>query len=334
MTKRPGFTLIETMAVIGIISILIALLLPAVQSAREAARRLQCQNNLHQLGVATQAYIGVSQCFPPAVTQLTDIQYGGFFSIQVHLLPYLERAPVFDAINFAVGTWPLNALGAYPGSYMVNISNASNATLMNLQVSNFLCPSDGGAFAATGNNYRGNVGVGPDWGTLAEFPDSGNGLFPEVGPVWISQVPDGLSHTVLFSERLRGSGLTKAGGLDPARDIYSNAIPDYTADQLLKACRIASRPSNRHGSTSSGEMWFWTGRNNTLFNHAQTPNGLIPDCAFGGSIPPTDMSTARSLHPGGVNAAMGDGSVRFYQETIASAVWRAFGTRNGGEVVD
>ena len=334
MTRRRGFTMIELLAVIGVISILIALLLPAVQSAREAARRAQCQNNLHQLGIATQAYVGVAQCFPPTATQLTAPSYGGFFSVHVHLLNNLDQSPIYNTINFLVGTWPLNALGVTPGQDIVGIANGANATSMYLQISSFLCPSDGGAFAGTGNNYRGCVGVGPDWGTTPEFPDSGNGLFPEVGPVWASQVPDGLSHTVLFSERLRGSGLPRNAGLNPVRDIFANPIPDFTADQLLTACQIAARPGKDFGSTQSGEMWFWTGRNNTLYNQAQTPNGRIPDCAFGGSIPPTDMCTARSLHPGGVNCALGDGSVRFVPETIALPVWRALGTRNGGEVVD
>ncbi len=334
MNSRRGFTLIELMVVIGIISILISLLLPAVQGAREASRRLQCQNNLRQVALAVSSYTATHQCYPPASTQLTDKYYGGFFSIHVHLLPFVDQRPLYDSINFTLGTWMTNALKAYPGSSTnINLANPSNSTSMNVQIAGLLCPSDQGAFLATGVNIRGNVGVGPAYGTLPETPDSGNGIFPEIGPIWPSQVADGLSQTVMLSERLRGSGL--ASGLDPRRDVFQMIpTPDYTADQLLLACMITARPGVTDGSTQFGMRWFWTGRNNTLYNHAQEPNGRIPDCEYGNAMPPEDLSTARSWHPGGVNAALCDGSVRFFQETIARAVWRAFGSRNGGEVVE
>ncbi len=333
MNARRGFTLIELLAVLGIISILIGLLLPAVQAAREASRRLQCQNNLRQLGLAVQAYVGIHQAFPPATTNGAVTHYGGFFSIHVHLLPYVERTAIYDSVNFVLGTWPTTALlFSVKGMPFEQTANAAAATAMNQQISTFLCPSDAGQFASTGNNYRGNVGVGPGYGVTTELPDSGNGIFNEVEIVRISQVPDGLSHTALLSERLRGSGL--ASGFDPRRDLYQTMAPIVTADGALKACRIAARPGNTVGSTVMGSIWFWTGRDNTLYTHTQNPNGRIPDCANGGALPQQDMSTARSNHPGGVNAAMCDGSVRFFQETISIPVWRAFGTRNGGEIVD
>ena len=107
-----------------------------------------------------------------------------------------------------------------------------------------------------------------------------------------------------------------------------------TADQLLIACAIAARPGNAPGFVDSGRWWFWTGRERTLYNQAQVPNGSIPDCTYGGMTPMIDMATARSPHPGGVNVLMGDGSGRFVSDSIAQPVWRAFGTRNGGELVD
>ena len=106
-------------------------------------------------------------------------------------------------------------------------------------------------FDETGNNYRGNAGVGPDWGTSAEFPDSGNGIFPEIGPIRMSQVPDGLSHTAAFSERLRGSGGTT--GLDPQRDIYQATSIYYTADQLLVACQAAAQSPEHVGQPPERE---------------------------------------------------------------------------------
>ncbi|RUL88321.1 DUF1559 domain-containing protein [Tautonia sociabilis] len=334
---RSAFSLIELLVVIGILGLLAALLMPAVQSAREAARRAMCQNNLHQIGLALHAYHDANTTFPPATTAygVRARCYGGLYSIHTRLLPYLDQRPLFDAINFDTGTWPtISHLSHGPAG--CHDSNIFNLTVMETQMDLFLCPSDGGPFAETGNSYRGNVGVGSHWGVTAEHPDSGNGIFPEAdGPISISRVPDGLSHTVAFSERLRGSG--REGRLSPERDVFSFAdgLIVLTADDLLKVCRISARPSNpQEGFVRTGRRWFWTGRGNTLYNHAQAPNGVIPDCTAGGPVIETDMFTARSWHRGGVHALMADGSLRFVSETIATPVWRGFGSRNGREPVD
>jgi len=333
LSGHNAFTLIELLATLGVLSILVALLLPAVQSAREAARRSQCQNNLHQIGLALHSYHALHNCFPVAATSLKRSHgsfYGGFYSVQVRLLPHLDQAPLFDAVNFQTGTWPLD-------TFMVPITdrelqiNSANSTVYLTAIGAFLCPSDGGPFQDTGNNYRGNTGVGPFSSPWAESPDSGNGLFPEHGPITIPQVTDGLSHTVAFSERVRGSGREPP---DPVRDTYKRTGIVHTADQLLTACRIAARPSNLSGFVDNGRWWFWTGRERTLYNHAQVPNGSIPDCTYGAFTPAIDMATARSMHPGGVHVLMGDGSGRFIPDSIAQGVWRGLGTRNGGELVD
>lgn len=106
-----------------------------------------------------------------------------------------------------------------------------------------------------------------------------------------------------------------------------------TADQLITACRLAAR-SNGRSFVDGGRWWFWSGRERTLYNHAQAPNGRVPDCLFWSMISSAGMATARSLHPGGVNVGLGDGSVRFVKDSIVPSVWRAIGTRNGGELVD
>jgi prepilin-type N-terminal cleavage/methylation domain-containing protein/prepilin-type processing-associated H-X9-DG protein len=330
--RRPGFSLIELLVVMGIIGVLIALLLPAVQAAREASRRLACQNNLHQLGLALHAYEQSNGTFPPALSQLTDQEYGGFYSIYARMLPHLDQGPLYNAINFPIGTWPTDSY-LFPLGTTRDRMNAVNGTVMHTTLNVLLCPTDGGPFAATGCSYRGNAGVGPGWGTTFEHPDSGNGLFPEIGPVSSAQVADGLSHTVAFSERLRGSGRA-SGRLSAERDVFRNST-GFTrdADDILQACRIAARPSNS-GYTRSGKWWFWTGRENTLYVHAQVPNGIVPDCTYGGALPALDMFTARSRHPGGVNVLMGDGSGRFVSESIDRGAWRGLGSRNGGELVD
>ena len=106
------------------------------------------------------------------------------------------------------------------------------------------------------------------------------------------------------------------------------------ADDLLVACRIAARPGNDRVLNDTGDNWFWTGLAQTHYGHAQAPNGEVPDCLHGATTPAAGLATARSAHPGGVNAAMADGSVRFVRSSLARTTWRALGTRNGGELVD
>lgn len=332
-SKRLGFTLIEMLTCLGVLSILMALLLPAVQASRESARRARCQNNLHQIGVAMHSYAASNNCFPPVVTSRKysdEYWYEGLFSVQCRMLSYLDQASLFNATNFTIGTFPLDTYYFEP-TWSLRHINPANSTVYRSGIGGFLCPSDGGPFGETGNNYRGNTGVGPWYSTWAESPDSGNGLFPELGMVTPARVPDGLSHTVAFSERLRGSNRQPP---DPERDMFKRMGIVNTADQLLMACKIAGRPSDTPGYVTNGQWWFWAGRERTLYNHAQAPNGSIPDCTFGGCIPMLDMATARSRHPGGVNVLMGDGSGRFVPESIALPVWRGLGTRNGRELVD
>ena len=138
--RQGGFTLIEVLVAIGIVGILIGLLLPAVQATREAARKAQCQNNLHQIGLALHAYHEANGCFPPAVTQLNRKEYGGYYSIHTRLLPYLDQGPSFNAINFETGTWPTDTFYVHPGLKRT-ILNRNNATAMNSSISVFLCPS-------------------------------------------------------------------------------------------------------------------------------------------------------------------------------------------------
>ncbi len=342
--SRAGYTLIELLTTIGIIGVLVGLLLPAVQSAREAARRGQCLANLHQIGLAVHAYHADNGCFPPVMTRLkpADWEYGGFYSTLTRLLPYLGQGPTYNAINFEIGTWPTDSLYVLPPGNKL-LLNAANATAMGVQISLFLCPSDGGPLERMGNNYRGNCGVGPFNATSAHHPDSGNGIFPERGVIRMSQVPDGLSHTAAFSERLRGSarrGWSASTGywalLDPTRDVFpvAEGLLPLDGDTMLQACQISAHAQASNGDVTSGRTWFWMGREHTVYDHAQEPNGRVPDCAFFGVITRIGLATAKSWHRGGVNVLMGDGSTRFVQETIARPVWRAFGTRNGGELVD
>jgi prepilin-type processing-associated H-X9-DG protein len=308
----------------------IALLLPAVQSARESARRSICQNNLRQIGLAMHVYQSSSGCFPTACTNRRlgpDLTYGGQFSIFIRLLPGLEQTNLYSSVNFDVGCWGTTNIqnGYITGGAAYRVNSTSFQTSLAILV----CPSDGVGSLAHEVSYRGNQGVGGGYGTTAEFPDSANGIYPIRGYVSADRVPDGLSHTVALSERLCGSNPFSA-----ERDVFPLQGFARTADDLMTACRVAARPQNIPNAVLDGGAWWaYTGIGQTLYTHAQPPNGSIPDCAIF-AVPPIGMMTARSNHPGGVNALMGDGSLRFVGETIAVGVWRGLGTRNGGELVD
>ncbi len=188
-SESKGFTLIEMLVVIVIISILVGLTLPAVQAAREAARRAQCANNLKQIGIALNAYHAAKNCFPyqssrlpqhfvptPCDSALTGSPQN--LSILFRLLPELDMFNVFAGTNIDFEYCP--AEGIYP--------HPSNVTTLAITVSSFLCPSD--ALSITGaypSSYRGNVGVGPHWARSSEAPDSGNGFFPWAGPGRVSE---------------------------------------------------------------------------------------------------------------------------------------------------
>ena len=328
-TRRAGFTLIEVLVVLGIIGILVGLTLPAVQSARESARRAKCQSSLHQIGLAIDNYHQAFDCFPIGYAFkdfARSYRYYGFYSMHARLLPFLGLLATYDAINFAVSSAP------EPITPLEVAGNAANHTALNTKIDLFLCPSDGGPLAESGTNYRGNVGVGPMNSTSIEFPDSNNGLFPELGFVRAAFVPDGLSHTAAFSERLRGSGQTNAPM--PERDFWRSIGFVSTADDQLKTCQIVGRPPGANAFVDAGRWWFWIGRERTLYTHTQSPNGPVPDCLDLGVQTALGMATARSWHPGGINVLMGDGSCRWVSSTINQAVWRGLGTRNGGELVD
>jgi len=317
------------------IGLLIALLLPAVQAAREAARRAQCINNLKQLGLALHSYESSYRSFPlnwtdPRVDPARgNPWYIGArpFSALTRLLPYLEQQPLYAAINFEVETFPSNDVSSFPFP--------QNLTAFQTTLGVFLCPSDG-AWGPTsyGCNYRGSYGVGPGIATNQQTYDSGNGFYSFPGVLGPHSFPDGLSHTVAYSERLRGTGEGDRGTV-PARDFGDIGVNRYCisrdADYALRCCQLASTkgfPAYR----MAGFTWFFGDYGCTAYNHAQQPYGRIPDAIAGGVW--EGIATARSLHPGGVNSLMADGSARFMSESIARKVWRALGTRNGDELVE
>jgi prepilin-type processing-associated H-X9-DG protein len=236
------------------------------------------------------------------------------YSALTRLLPYLDQQPLYASINFNVETFPVDDWTVFPF--------LQNQTAFMTNVAVYLCPSDGVSTPSPyGCNYRGNYGVGPVIMTTQETYDSGTGFYTFPGVLGPQSFPDGLSHTAAYSERLRGTGDSNV--LAPARDFGNILVGvncvDRDTDYALKCCQLAATKNFPAYRTAA-------------YNHAQEPNGRIPDAVAVG--PWWGIATARSLHPGGVNSLMADGSVRFVKDSIARKVWRGLGTRNGDELVE
>jgi prepilin-type N-terminal cleavage/methylation domain-containing protein/prepilin-type processing-associated H-X9-DG protein len=330
--RRGGFTLIELLVVIAIIGVLVALLLPAVQAAREAARRAQCTNNLKQLGIALHNYhaslnsFPVGFLFPQANAVAPGIPALHYrWSVLAQLSPYLEQSNVYNALNM---NWPIaaGASGAYgvgPWTFF-----PANQTVRQTAVSLFLCPSDTGARVdplSAPTNYAFCTGDGGNGGDATGAP----GVFLLERAVTIAAITDGTSGTIAASESLLGTSTAAvpAGG----------AVP---ADPRRAMARSASLPLTDASCRAAGAGWrqdkgngWWDGdHRSTLYNHAMTPNARASDC-WGSSPHNPAWRAARSLHPGGVNALYADGHVGFAKDGVAPAIWQAAATRAGGEVV-
>ena len=354
---RRGFTLIELLVVISIIAVLIALLLPAVQGAREAARRTQCVNNLKQLALAVHNYhtssnVVPAQCMSPG-GQAT-ISQGWAPPWTLAILPQLEQAAMFSAYNFGA---PAVVLGGGAGQ--------ENTTVTYTQLATFLCPSEDTAvrpsLAAT-TNYVGNYG-GPGQiqcyaGTIAPLVDlnrvfngSGAPSFGRTGPVTLEGIRDGLSQTALISERLHGldgDPTVYPGTADGKRGVFSVA-PGGTgfnsgatgATTFVTACKAlpaatASANSDHLGNNMFASYPWHLGMVN--YNHLGPPNSLscmntTADASWLTYVGPFGSTPATSNHPSGVNLALTDGSVRFVKDSVALPVWWGLGTRNGREVI-
>ncbi len=347
---RCGFSLIEVLVVISVVSLLMALLLPAVQAARVAARRAQCGNNLRQIGLALHAYEGAFGSLPTGRTKTYDPRFSGpnppctsrmvDKSFLVMLLPQLEQASLYNSINQSL-----------------TVFGRENRTIFPISVGVFACPSDpesGNArdgditriidlgLASSGEQVR--VSFTSYSGCFGSFdvtalptPDNGcfvpvslaaqsNGCLGDAAPIRLASVGDGLSQTILVAEK----ATTKFRKLDDVDPLFFS----------------------RYGWYFSGNM------GDTLFTTFYPPNMDMKVSALAG---PRQTYAASSLHPGGLNVLLGDGSVHFIKDSIETwpfdpllgqpvgatrnvngwwdglppfGVWQKLSTRSSGELID
>ncbi len=308
-------TLVELLTVIAIVGILIALLLPAVQSTREAARRMSCQNNLRQLGLALQNHHAATKRFPPG----RGGPFPRVFSAHAFLLPYCEGT-AYGQIDL---TRPPITFTLSSGAVLDGSANQRAAAAA---VPVFLCPSEiasggrvpGSSFGAT--NYASCAGSGTiGHGTLSDA----DGVFYSASQTRFRDLLDGSSHTAAFSERILGGSVPAAasGPADPRFSIWEFADRrDTTAAQC----------GERGGGSwydDRGEKWIMGNYGNTLYNHALPPNGRDWDCM--NITQQMGLMAARSFHPGGVHVALCDGSVRQLSDSVDLSLWRGLATRDG-----
>jgi prepilin-type N-terminal cleavage/methylation domain-containing protein len=341
--QRRAFTLIELLVVIAIIGILIALLLPAVQQAREAARRTQCTNNLKQIGIAVHNYVSTYNVLPfgkggSYATSLPGTPVYARWSAQSQLLQYIEQGALFNSINFFLPPETPGMQGDVPFMPPYQNPNRENSTASRTQVNTFLCPSDGPPLAewVGGVNYLGNqqswaCDLGENSPSVVAPSEQNRGVFYFLSNVSMADVTDGLSNTSFFSEKVRGTGTRD-------RDARSDqmVIAAVTSlDATLQACRASNPLTATRLTSRQGMSWVMGEMCCTTYNHVDVPNAhTCAGLGFPGTMANMPMQVPpSSKHPGGVNLLMGDGTVRFVKDTISLATWRALGTRNGGEVV-
>lgn len=312
MNRKPrGFTLVELLVVIAIIGILVALLLPAVQAAREAGRRSQCINNLKQFILAAQLHHDAKKALPPSKSQGTD------YSTHAFLLPFMEQANVNNLIN-----------------YNIDADDPGNAAAMATEIPIFNCPSDPQSSVPAGwagTSYRSNQGSG----LLNGLPSASgpNSLLPEPNGPFIPRkfltfaaIKDGLSNTAAFSEHGKGDF---NNAVSTYTDTFRPGTYPNTADEAVTMCAaVDPNDLSKQGVSDVGAPWILGYHSVTNYFHVAPPN--FRSCMF----PPGRIATtAQSEHPGGVQVALCDGSARFVSDTININVWRAIGSRNGGEAV-
>jgi prepilin-type N-terminal cleavage/methylation domain-containing protein len=334
---RPGFTLIELLVVIAIIAIIMALLLPAVQQAREAARRTQCRNNLKQIGVALHNYLDVFNRFPPSfciTAGTTSTGNNGSWSIHGRILPYIEQSSAFAKVRLDVA-WdqPPNSATGVP----------------TLQILTYKCPSDPNSnltrVDARGNPLTQPHTYGFNFGTWRVFHPAtgtgGDGSFFVNSSLTTSSFTDGTSHTLAAAEvKAFTPYFRNTADPGPTAPASTAALAGYAAGAQFK---LGPNTNDNTGHTEWCDGRVHHEGITTVF----TPNTFVRYLHSDGRTYDVDYNsrqegqsltqptyaavTARSHHVGLVQVLLMDGATRAVNSNVSLAIWRALGTRAGGE---
>lgn len=326
---RRGFTLIELLVVIAIIAVLIGLLLPAIQQAREAARRTQCKNNLHQFGLALHNYLDTMQCFPPGTTYLqneTAASQAGHWSAQARLLPFFEQSNLSNLIDFSQGY-------------------TTQTNVLSVRVPMFLCPSDTRSEDRNGShwsiNYAANMGEWFVWNPVTNL--GGSGAFGVNSKLKTSDFPDGTSNTIALAEvRAFQPFLRPTAAVAPANPARPTT-PGAVAGLMTAPTDLRQTGHTEWVEGRSPQFSFTTNFGpNTYCPY--TDAGVTYDVDYlnigegnvqtAGSLISTYASiTSRSQHENIVHVLLVDGSVRPISNNVDLTTWQRLGSRDGGEVL-
>ena len=360
---RAGFTLVELLVVIAIIGILIALLLPAVQAAREAARRSQCTNNLKQMGIAIQSYHDAGRRFPirgatyrqtfniPGKTKL-DGDVGGNF---IRMLPFMEQKSLYDQFNFNLDMQNTNGGGwPPPGATNQSITNPADTRRYPYYqvVPGFLCPSTAGFESVNGGNPKGGSKAVGDYATSGGAPSVGHkngdrGVLDPYTPKSLYPVPQWGGYFGDAPGGWVGDTWTNPNGGTATNGVFAygswaagfNDIVDGSSNTFA----IGEQPRN-----CSPDQWNngWYGSHHGMF-YTQAPvnfpacvnehdiTGFLVTWANRGALFPQNNVYAglRSKHPGGAQVVFADGSTHFISENISYETYNRLGVRNDQKVV-